>query len=195
MLRAELYCNHRIWRRRFVARSFEKGGVGAELGVYTGMFSTQLLAIARPRLAYFVDVWWTVFGDRFPDWGQYTDFGRLGTRAAHAAAVKRIDRSAGGAETRVVIDDALAFLASLPDDHLDWVYVDTGHTYDENLAIVRALRPKLKRGGILAGDDWRKDPDHPHYGGTRALEELIAGGELQLIGEPRHGQWIGRLRT
>lgn len=42
-----------------------------------------------------------------------------------------------------------------PSHSLDFVYLDAGHDYESVKADLKAWRPKLKYGGILAGDDWR----------------------------------------
>jgi predicted O-methyltransferase YrrM len=36
----------------------------------------------------------------------------------------------------------------------DWVYIDGDHSYEEVLGDLRSWIVKVKRGGILAGDDW-----------------------------------------
>jgi len=49
---------------------------GAELGVFRGEFTRHLIEVTRPRELHLVDGWWPLFGETFPDWGAYTDFGR-----------------------------------------------------------------------------------------------------------------------
>ena len=58
LIRSEMTTDHRISDRRFLADMLPKGGIGAEIGVFTGLFSTVLLEIARPKKIYFVDPWW-----------------------------------------------------------------------------------------------------------------------------------------
>src|SRR4051812_42875892 len=52
-----------------------KNAVGVELGVFKGEFSAEILRVAKPRELHLVDAWWTAYGDTYPDWGDYTDFG------------------------------------------------------------------------------------------------------------------------
>lgn len=40
------------------------------------------------------------------------------------------------------------------DGSLDFVYLDGSHTYDAVAEDIRCWRPKVKRGGMLAGDDY-----------------------------------------
>lgn len=182
VLVAELGADHRVCDRRFIAELVPKRGRGAELGVYTGLFSPILLHAAQPVEAWFVDVWEQAFGPRYPDWGSYTARGRLRTRAARAAATRRIERAANGAACHVVTDYSAAFLARLPPQHLDWAYLDTGHTFEGTRDELALLATRLRPGGVLIGDDWDDDPASPHHGVSVACRAAIADGRFELIG-------------
>jgi len=60
-----------------------KYSTGAELGFFRGKFSEKLIRAVQPRELHLVDPWWLAHGEYFPDWGEYTDFGRLRTRDAY----------------------------------------------------------------------------------------------------------------
>lgn len=182
LLRAELTIEHRVRCRRFIAELVPKGGRGAEIGVYTGLFSPLLIEVARPQEAWFVDVWWEAFGETYPDWGAYTARGTLRTRVAQAAAARRIARAAGTAQLNVVVDYSANFLAGLPEHHLDWAYLDTGHTVEGTAEELELLATRLRPGGILIGDDWDDDPASPHHGVSLACRAAIAAGQFELIG-------------
>jgi hypothetical protein len=193
LLRAELFHNHRISSRQFLAEMLPKGGVGAEIGVFTGLFSSVLLESARPRRAYFVDPWWKAFGPTYPDWGRYTDHGRLSTEVAHSAAAHRVASHAREADTDVLVDYSTSFFLRMPDRFFDWVYLDSTHSYEGTVEELRLIRPKLKPGAILAGDDWHDDADHRHYGITQAILEAVSRREYEIIASyPPHLQWAIR---
>src|SRR6267378_4371578 len=82
ILRAELREPHRIKGRLFIVDFIPPNSVGAELGVFTGLFSSILAKERKISRVTFVDPWWEAFGDHFPDWGVYTDYGRVSTRKA-----------------------------------------------------------------------------------------------------------------
>lgn len=187
--RAELSCNHRVRERDHVAKLLPRGAVGAELGVFTGLFSARLLEIARPREIYFVDVWWQHFGEHYPDWGRYTAHGRLRTRVAHAAARRRIERQRRDSRAHVIVDTTTDFLARLPEGHLDWAYLDTSHAYDETRGELAALRTRLKPGGLLVGDDWVEDPQAVHGGLATAVREAVAAGAFENLRTYAARQW------
>ncbi len=163
------------------------------MGVFTGLFSATLLAVTQPRKMYFVDPWWREFGDRYPDWGMYTDGGRLATRVAYEASSRRIRRHAGRAETVVEVGYSTEFLPSKPDGHFDWVYLDASHAYEKVRAELALVRPKMRPGGVVAGDDYYTDADHIHAGLARAVQEAAAGGAYELVGTFAAAQWALRV--
>ena len=87
---AESNINNRPEKRERIARRvLPKDGTGAEIGVFTGLFSPLLYRAASPRKLYLVDPWHTLFGEHYPSWGAYTAFGKLETEAAIEAVKAR----------------------------------------------------------------------------------------------------------
>ena len=42
----------------------------------------------------------------------------------------------------------------IDDNSLDWVYIDGNHSYDNVLSDLNSILPKMKKDGIIAGDDY-----------------------------------------
>lgn len=61
--------------------------------------------------------------------------------------------------TRVLLHEgeSVPTAEHFPDNSLDAVYIDAGHTYDEVFADLRAYLPKVKPGGVICGDDYGID--------------------------------------
>lgn len=166
-------------RERIARRVLPKEGVGAEIGVFTGLFSPLLYKAASPRKLYLVDPWHTLFGERYPSWGAYTAFGRLETEAAMEAVKART--RAFSEKVSLVTDISLNWLPTLPDDHLDWVYLDSSHGYDDTLQELTAIAPKLKAGGVILCDDCQADPHGRHHGCFRAIRDFTRQGEFEIF--------------
>jgi len=193
LLRAEFLCDHRVSGRLSLAKILPTGGVGAELGVFTGLFSAMLLDVARPRQMHFVDPWWKEFGATYPNWGLYTDQGKLGTRAAHAIAARRIKHHSNGADTNIEVGYSTEFLLSKPDYYFDWVYLDSTHSYEGTRAELELLRTKVRPGGLIAGDDWHDREDHHHSGVAKAVREAVAHRDYEFVGTFPALQWAVRV--
>jgi hypothetical protein len=193
LLRAEFLCDHRVSGRLSLANLLPKGGVGAELGVFTGLFSATLLDVARPREMHFVDPWWKEFGQTYPDWGLYTDKGKLGTQAAHDIAARRINGHANGTAIKIEIGYSTEFLLSQPDRYFDWVYLDSTHSYDGTRSELDILKAKVKAGGVVSGDDWHDREDHPHFGVAKAVRESLTRGDYEFVGTFPALQWAIRV--
>jgi len=190
ILRAEIRADHRIRRRLFMLQFIPPNSVGAELGVFTGLFSSHLAAYRNVAQVTFVDPWWTAFGDYYPDWGAYTDFGRVKTRAAYAAAERRVQQH--GIPNRVIeVASSYDWLASQADESLDWVYLDTTHSYEGTKRELALLKRKLTERGFILGDDWY-DEGHIHHGVSVAVNEFLRDGDFKVILCGHEAQWVLR---
>jgi predicted O-methyltransferase YrrM len=122
-----------------------KDGVVAELGTYKGEFAKLILARATPQRLHLIDI----------------DF--TGTDPAVLA------------DSRVTQHNGLTHetIATFPDGHFDWVYVDADHSYAGVKRDAEASAAKLKPGGFLVFNDFAHiDPQLGRYGVHRAVVEF-----------------------
>lgn len=143
-----------------------KGGVGAELGVQFGYNIRPLMATAKPHTLHLCDAW-------EPQDGSYESAVSIAAAYPQADIVRAFDHD---------------WLPQLADGHLDWVYVDTMHDYEQTRRELQLLRYKVRRGGIIAGHDLVCFAEHTcQYANTwgagvmRALFETIAEGWLEMV--------------
>ncbi len=181
--------DHRFHRRRSILNFVPRWGVGAEVGVFAGAFSEFLLQITKPKKFFAIDPWWVAFGERFPNWGEYSANGTLETRAGYEAALHRTKRFP---QAEVVVAKALDWAATLEPETLDWVYLDSTHQYEPTYAELTALAPKLKRDGILLGDDCWANRKARHYTVFRAVRDFCRESGFEIIQLDMAGQWAAR---
>jgi len=194
ILKAELRVGHRAHRRCFLLKYIPAGSVGAELGVFTGMYSSVLARDDRIAKVTFVDPWWKEFGSYYPDWGEYTDYGRVRTRSAYEVASERIRRS--GLANRVIeIDHSYKWLEAQADRSLDWVYLDSTHSYEGTKRELELLNRKISDTGLILGDDWEIDRDHIHHGVFLAVNEFVKTTDFEIMLCGTEGQWVLRRRA
>ena len=73
IFKAEMKAKHRVRERLFLLQYLPGNSTGAEIGVFTGLFSAVISRQQKFSKVTFVDPWWRMYGERYPDWGSYTD--------------------------------------------------------------------------------------------------------------------------
>jgi hypothetical protein len=176
-------------RRQWFLKTLPKDAVVAEIGVFRGHFSRHILKLARPRELHLIDGWWALYGDRFPDWGEYTDFGNLSTHAAYEEAVAIVEKARGSTACEFHVGDDRTVLPQFPDGYFDWVYLDSSHDYEPTLEELEILRTKVKLGGLITGDDYHPDPSHHHHELYQAVHSFCDRHGWEVKASDRFGQW------
>lgn len=107
-------------------RRLPKGGRVAELGTETGGFAAHILDICRPDQLDLVDV-------------------------TFERCLKDVLANPVVTAHRML---TTAFLATVPDGHYDWIYIDADHGYAAVTADIAAAEAKVKPGGLLVFNDF-----------------------------------------
>lgn len=153
--------------REVLLEYLPKNAVVAEIGVFKGDFSELVLKITNPSKYYLIDIWGT---ERYND--------------GHFETVKTKFKKAIDSE-QIEIIRALSFegIAALPNDHLDWVYLDTDHSLRTTRKELALLLPKMKKGGIIAGHDYIQGNwvGGIRYGVVEAVREICVNEGWELI--------------
>lgn len=113
--------------------------VMAEIGVAFGDFSHQILSICKPRKLYLIDAW---EGERYAE----------GLKAVNSKFEKQITDG----QVTVLQGYSTVQLKGLPDDELDWAYIDTVHDYDTTFQELMLCDRKVRTGGYICGHDYTK---------------------------------------
>ena len=178
-------------RADMLTRLLPKQSVGAELGVFRGEFSVSIVRAISPRELYLVDPWDLAYGETYPDWGDYTERGALTTARALAETVSRTSTQSL-TKVHIVKDTSQHWLAQLPDAHLDWVYLDSTHIYEDTVEELELCKRKVKPSGVICGHDFETNPKGWHHGVFRAVTRLVRQGEYELIWAGPEQQWAVR---
>lgn len=136
--------------RKSVLKHFPKGMTMAEIGVYRGAYSKEIVK-TEPSTLYLVDIWKHV-----NDGGIYSELdGCNDSDKRHAKNMTNVQNyfSANPA-VKVVQSDGVEFSKSIPDGHLDCVYIDGDHTFDGCLRDLRAFESKISNAGFMYGHDY-----------------------------------------
>ena len=123
--------------RAELLKQLKRGAVCAEVGVAFGDFSRQIVETCQPQKLYLIDAW-------------------EGARYAPGLATVRQALKAPIASGQIDILQGLStdVLATLPDGFLDWVYIDTDHSFATTYAELQLAARKVKPDGVIAGHDF-----------------------------------------
>ncbi|WP_102226574.1 class I SAM-dependent methyltransferase [Acidimangrovimonas sediminis] len=179
----ELKAPNRHQKRLRMLAQMPRGGRCAEIGVWNGAFSDYILEVTRPRELILIDPW-DLLSDR-PDGEQthkkHSDDAFMGSMRDHVAA-----KFAERPEVKLHQGFSAEVLEGLPDDHLDWIYIDGNHLYDFVKQDLAVAARKVRQGGVIAGDDlfWKRDGRmHVREAVMEFLEEAGLERKVDHIGQ------------
>lgn len=124
----------------------------AEVGVWKGDFSADLLkASSHLEIYYMIDPW-----AHLPDWNKPFNVGP----GAFDEIYREMDsKTAFAADKRIILRGRTKEVAGdIPDQSLDFAYIDGDHTLRGITIDLIKMWPKIKRGGFIGGDDFTTTP-------------------------------------
>lgn len=179
--------------RRFVLRQFPSHSVGAEIGVWAGDFSQQILEVVQPSKLHLIDPW---LYQPSPEFSRAWYGGVIGESQQYMDQTYRsvVDRMRpkivrGIVEIHRGSSDKMA--EQFPDNYFDWIYVDGDHRFEGVLKDLELYRPKLKTGGIMGGDDYENVDAWWGDGVPRAVNDVLRRGLYKEI-VIRYNQFVLR---
>ena len=124
------------------ARSF------AEVGVFRGHFAEQVLKDCESIDQYYmIDPW-----RHLDDWNKPAN---RSDREFTEIKNEALSRTEFASDKRIILQGKTTEVSSeIPDDSLDFVYIDGDHTLRGIAIDLIRMWPKIKEGGVVAGDDF-----------------------------------------
>jgi len=154
-----------------------KEAVGAEIGVWKGEFSAEILKGSNPRKLYLIDPW-VIQDDALHRDSWYGSDERADMDKIHSRVLQRFAKEREDGSVIVMREFSTKALEGFPDNHFDFVYIDGDHEYSAVRRDCFTAYEKVRQGGLICGDDyslggWWKD------GVVRAFHDLL--GARQVI--------------
>jgi len=155
-----------------------KNSIGVEIGVFWGHLSEQILKRCAPKTFYLVDPWDKLYPETFPNWKSYTIFGRLPSRL-----LREFSETLAGQNEAVELFHGFSeeFYKTLPNEHLDWAYIDGMHRYEHVIRDLYGALPKMKKTGVIMGDDYWAEDRFSDRGVNKAVAEFVADTRYKLV--------------
>ena len=152
-------------------------GTAVEVGVFQGYFSAKILTHTLVSKLYSIDPWLEFASQEYVD------------RANQAQVIQEeryqltCDRLRPFLErSEIIRATSEQEVASFQDLSLDFVYIDANHSYEQCLLDLQMWWPKVKLGGIIAGDDYTdSDNGVTRYGVKRATNQFFNNQAQRLV--------------
>lgn len=135
--------------------------LGAEIGVLDGYYSEVLLKTIPKLRLYAIDPWKEYDGFKTKRIQPFLD-------KAYEGALQKL--SAYNCE--VIRKTSMEAVSLFKDGCLDFVYIDANHDYPYIKEDIEAWTPKVRKGGIVAGDDYYISRNN--IGVIKAVDEYVA---------------------
>jgi hypothetical protein len=128
---------------------------GAEIGVWRGAYSAKFCEAGMHMLC--VDPWLS-----YPAWQDTKnslapDAQKRLMAESYADACKRL----GPLNATIVRKFSADAAREVPDESLDFVYIDANHVYDAVIEDLTLWSPKVRSGGWIGGHDYRRFANKP----------------------------------
>lgn len=130
----------------------EQGKVWAEVGVAQGYFSDKILKVCKPSKLYMIEF-----------------------EAEYVRNLeKRFNREIKEGKVQILHGDSCEKLACLPDNELDYVFLDATHDYEHPSRELALCKKKVRRGGMIMGHDYTRFSmwEAGQYGVVEAVNEF-----------------------
>lgn len=168
--------------RAFVLRRLPRNSVCAEIGVYKGAFSEQILNKVRPAKLHLIDPW---LFQPSPEFSRAWYGGVLGKDQTNMdeiyhSVVEKFRPHIVSGQVEIHRGKSADLSVQFQDQYFDWIYVDGDHRYEGVMQDLEMYLPKLKRGGLVAGDDY-DNPGWWNSGVQKAVDEILSRGLLKKV--------------
>lgn len=142
--------------------------VGAEVGVFDGYYSEILCNTILGLKLYSIDPWAVYAGYRDHKFEESMrnaeEKARARLKPFNVTIIKKFSEEAAN---------------EIEDSSLDFVYIDANHEYKYVKQDLELWTPKVRKGGIVAGDDYYMTQSK-NFGVIKAIHEFVSEHNYQL---------------
>lgn len=114
--------------------------IGAEIGVHKGEYSKVLLEKNPGLKMYCIDPW--------------TPYEHHTTQRRQDRHFRTARHNLAGMNVEYIVKTSAEALKDIPDEHLDFVYIDGLHDFDNVILDIVGWSKKVRSGGIVSGHDY-----------------------------------------
>ena len=170
--------NFTLDKRAYIIKQFKKKSIIAEIGVWRGDFSQEILLNVSPKELVLVDPW--IYNEKIrgcapqvkgsePINQKFFDEAKNSTYEKFQSLefVKILDMNSENASSK------------FNNNYFDYIYIDGEHSYKAVIKHLKSWYPKLKINGKIFGDDfyWREEDNS--FSVKKAYEDFIKENKIK----------------
>ena len=129
-------------------KSYPKKLKMAEIGVFKGDFSKKIFEICEPSELFLIDIFDGIMGSGDKN-GQNMEYINLGE---HYRLLK--EHFSNNSEVKLMKGLSSDSMKSIPDNYLDFIYIDADHEYDSEKKDLEISFEKVLSNGYISGHDY-----------------------------------------
>jgi len=158
--------------------------VCAEIGVWQGEYSEQIIKNSNPKELYLIDKW----DVQELKTEAYAEYYKNFTKPEEFINVYNsvIDKFSTYEEVKLIRNDSVLASYDFDDHFFDWVYIDADHSYQGVTNDLNAYYSKVKTGGYICGHDWNNPEDE---GVNYAVLDFVERENVQFVGVTNETNW------
>lgn len=149
---------------------------GIEIGVSEGNFSEIIVSNFGLSKIYLVDPWKEYPKEEYPD---STNCSQKEQDERYQKVLSRMEKY--GDRVAIIRKESIEVSKCFDDEYFDFIYIDANHTYESTKQDIEEWYPKLKKGGVFAGHDYRNGVTRlGTYGVKKAVDEFCHNIKAKL---------------
>ena len=152
-------------------------GEGVEIGVAFGEYSEHILKYWKGQKLYSIDPWMEYPQAVYKD---NANVSQVRQEEFHQWTISRLEKY--GDRSVILRKTSAEAVKQFKDESLDFVYIDAQHHYEAVKEDIALWRPKVKKGGILAGHDYVDGMlGEGDFGVKSAVDEFVKETGYKLL--------------
>jgi len=163
------------YRQTWTQLALRKDLIGCEIGVAKGVNSFYILSNLNIKKLYLIDPYFAQ-SDEFTEDGERPYIEGIKHSEAEEIARKTLNKFKD--KVQWLVGTTKEMIENIPDNSLDFCYIDGDHKYESVKLDIELCLPKVKIGAVLGGHDFCND----HKSVVRAVLEKFGKDKLFVGG-------------
>ena len=148
------YGGDQSYQNNFKMKTKEKPLIGAEIGVASGKHAKQILNFLNIKQLVLVDPWKVYSDDWQADNTSPKGLDKFDDTFHENNYKKTVKKFSNNPKVKIIRDYSVNAAKMFDDKYFDFVYLDGDHSYEGVKKDLDSWYPKLKKFGVMCGDDY-----------------------------------------